>query len=65
MPICFAGAVAPGCPSESPWPAKTVRPIQPSYRQNGVKNQKTLIPLHFGNRELHNKLLAQQHPTMG
>jgi len=34
-------------------------------RQNGLNNQKTLIPLHFGNRELHNKLLAHQHPTMG
>jgi hypothetical protein len=33
--------------------------------QNGSKNQKTLIPLHFGNRELHNKLLAHQHPNMG
>jgi hypothetical protein len=34
-------------------------------RANGSKNQKTLIPLHFSNLELHNKLLAQQHPSMG
>jgi len=30
-----------------------------------AKNRKTLIPLHFSNRELHNKLLARQHPIMG
>jgi hypothetical protein len=24
-----------------------------------------LIPLHFGNPELHNKLLASQHPNVG
>jgi len=35
-----------------------VKPVQPSCRQNGFKNQKTLIPLHFSNRELRNKLLA-------
>jgi len=29
------------------------------------KSQKTLIPLHFSNLELHNKLLARRHPTMG
>jgi len=29
------------------------------------KDQKTLIPLHFGNPKLHNKLLAHQHPNMG
>ena len=33
--------------------------------ENGSNNQKTLIPLHFSNPELHNKLLAQQHPNMG
>ena len=27
--------------------------------------QKALIPLHFGNPELHNKLLAFRHPNMG
>ena len=32
---------------------------------NGAKHRKTLIPLHFSNRELHNKLLARRHPTMG
>jgi len=45
--------------------AKTVKPVQPFCGRTGLNNQKTLIPLHFGNRELHNKLLAQQHPTMG
>jgi hypothetical protein len=33
--------------------------------QNGSKYQKTLIPLHFSNPKLHNKLLARQHPSMG
>jgi hypothetical protein len=42
---------------------KTVKSVQRSCAQNGSENQKTLIPLHFGNPELHNKLLAQQHPT--
>jgi hypothetical protein len=27
--------------------------------------QKALIPLHFGNPELHNKLLAFRHPNIG
>jgi len=27
--------------------------------------QKALIPLHFGNPKLHNKLLAFRHPNMG
>jgi hypothetical protein len=30
-----------------------------------AKPQKALIPLHFGNPELHNKLLASRHPNMG
>lgn len=30
-----------------------------------AKPQKALILLHFGNPELHNKLLAFQHPNMG
>jgi len=30
-----------------------------------AKTQKALIPLHFGNPELHNKLLASRHPNMG
>jgi len=42
-----------------------VEPVQPFCGRMRLNNQKTLIPLHFGNRELHNKLLAQQHPTMG
>jgi hypothetical protein len=45
--------------------AKTVKPVVPPCGKRGFKNQKTLIPLHFSNLELHNKLLAQQHPTMG
>jgi len=54
-----------GWPGEMVLAAKTVKAVHPSCGQNGFKNQKTLIPLHFRNRELHNKLLAQQHPTMG
>jgi len=30
-----------------------------------AKNRKTLIPLHFSNLKLHNKLLARRHPIMG
>jgi hypothetical protein len=45
--------------------AKNGAQVQPPCVQNGCKNQKTLIPLHFSNLELRNKLLAQQHPTMG
>jgi hypothetical protein len=34
-------------------------------RGEWLGNQKTLIPLHFSNPKLHNKLLARQHPSMG
>jgi hypothetical protein len=30
-----------------------------------AKTLKALIPLHFSNPKLHNKLLASQHPNMG
>jgi len=30
-----------------------------------ARNRKTLIPLHFSNPELHNKLLAPRHLIMG
>ena len=30
-----------------------------------AKLRKALIPLHFGNPKLHNKLLASQHPNVG
>jgi hypothetical protein len=44
---------------------KTVKSVQQFCGQNGSKYQKTLIPLHFSNPKLHNKLLARQHPSMG
>jgi hypothetical protein len=44
---------------------KTVKRVQPPCGQKRSWNQKTLIPLYLSNLELHNKLLAQQHPTMG
>jgi hypothetical protein len=43
-----------------PWPGHwSTRVIK------GLNIQKALIPLHFGNPEQHNKLLALGHPTMG
>jgi hypothetical protein len=45
--------------------AKKADAGSPGGTSIAAKNQKTLIPLDFSNLELHNKLLARRHPTMG
>jgi hypothetical protein len=36
-----------------------------NYRKKSENIQNSLISLHFSNPELHNNLLASQHPNMG
>jgi hypothetical protein len=54
-----------GGPREIALAGKKAMPVEPAGGQMAVGNRKTLIPLHFSNLELHNKLLAPRHLIMG